>query len=131
MNNDLRYKMANLLRNYSYLLRPWFIFFGEVSYWNTDGLSTNVNLIGRNAFKLKNLIYKQLQLECCGVASSNDLCEMNPASSYCTGQYPLTCCHRNLYETTENDVYSNSFCNNLNIVRSCLFIISIGLNRNQ
>lgn len=53
MNNDLWYKMVNLLRNYNYIVRLWFIFFGEVSYWNIDGLFRNVNLNGWNGCKLK------------------------------------------------------------------------------
>lgn len=99
VNTDLRYKMANLLRNFNYLNRPWRIFFGE--------------------------------LECCGVASSNDLCDMISGNTYCSNTLPYTCCHRSLYDTTESNIYSNSGCSNpntpcLDLILSQLRIYSTG-----
>eukprot|EP00105_Crassostrea_gigas_P039477 XP_019923625.1 PREDICTED: uncharacterized protein LOC105330245 [Crassostrea gigas] len=89
VNTDLRYKMANLLRNFNYLNRPWRIFFGE--------------------------------LECCGVASSNDLCDMISGPTYCSNTLPYTCCHRSLYDTTESNLYNNGVCSSPNT--PCLDVI--------
>lgn len=99
VNTDLRYKMANLLRNFGYLSRPWRIFFGE--------------------------------LECCGVASSNDLCDMLSGTTYCGGTLPYTCCHRSLYDTTESSLFTNVGCSNpntpcLDVILSQLRIYSTG-----
>uniref|UniRef100_K1RRZ6 Uncharacterized protein n=1 Tax=Magallana gigas TaxID=29159 RepID=K1RRZ6_MAGGI len=91
VNTDLRYKMANLLRNFNYLNRPWRIFFGE--------------------------------LECCGVASSNDLCDMISGPTYCSNTLPYTCCHRSLYDTTESNLYNNGVCSSPNTILCIIFTI--------
>lgn len=77
-----------------------------------------------------NVFYKYLQLECCGVVFLNDLCDMIFGIMYCVNILFYICCYCSLYDIIESNIYSNSVCSNLNIVRCWYFIIFIVLNIN-
>lgn len=72
----------------------------------------------------------RFQLQCCGLISGYDISDFTTITR---GSYPITCCRRTLYDTTNDQIDHSSeitgqYCNLIQTVRFCRNVVHIKYN---
>lgn len=88
-------------------------------------LQVSTNFFGQTSYVqyFSVIIYFSFQLQCCGLISGYDIYDFTTVTR---GYYPITCCRRTLYDTTENQIYYSSeiFGQNCDLIQTVSKILS-------